>query len=116
MTRLASVWVTPAAPITFSTTMVLDTEIIDPNQSASLKGILTRSIPAVAAVAMVSRTWAVPPKSVTLRTMRRSRKETSRPSENSSSATPISASVSMSWIWTTVGPAVCGPTAIPAKT
>ena len=39
MTRLASVWVTPAAASIFRTTAVLETEIMAPNQIASRAGI-----------------------------------------------------------------------------
>ena len=41
--------------------------------------------------------------------------ENSRPRANSSSATPISASSSMSWVSVTARPIECGPTSTPAR-
>ena len=110
ITRLASVWVTPAA----------DEHLQDdggagdgdhraePDRFADRHAERRRPRRA-AASAQVSRIWMGPPISATRRTGWRSRKESSRPREKSRSATPISARSSMSCIWTTVGPAVCGP-------
>ncbi len=112
MTRLERVPSRPCDWMVFRATIVLDREMRPPNQTAwrhSQPSAEPRAMPR----AMVRHTWMAPPASATARTGASSRNDTSRPSENSSSTTPSSASCSMSCA--TVGPPVNGPMMMPAR-
>ncbi len=63
---------------------------------------------------MVSSICSGAPIMATRRTGFRSLSENSSPRANSKSATPISASSSISWVLDTASPAVWGPRMIPA--
>ena len=94
--------------------MVLESEIsapsqIDSRQSSPSSGPISTPTP------MVSSIWMGVPISAMPRTGRRSLSENSRPSANSSRATPISASSSMSCVFASVTPAVLGPRMTPAR-
>ncbi len=113
ITRLESVPRRPWACRVLSTTMVLDRETQPPNHTDSCQlQPITR--PSSQPVPMISSSWMGVPIRAMARTGRSSLSENSRPSANSSSATPISASSSMSWGSEIQAPPVTGPSTMPA--
>ena len=114
MTRLDSVPMRPWLSRVLRMTMVLDSEKTAPSHNDACQD--QPSQPPTSQPNPMTRTiWMGVPMRATLRTGLRSRRENSSPMPNSSSATPISASISTSCMeWMTVPPAR-GPSAMPAR-
>ena len=115
MTRLARVWVTPAAASIFRTTAVLETEIIAPNQIASRTGMPRRRRRAAASRTGEQDLDGAADQGDAADGLEIAEGEFQAEGEEEECHADFGER-SISWAWTTVGPAVWGPTRTPAAT